>query len=80
MKMTITLGIGLQAVGILIEIAGLIFALRSFGSLEERWLHAVQNRSPFPDQYALRKEGSDLAKELWIIAFGLALQLIGLFA
>ena len=82
MKMIIMLGLVLQASGITLEIVGLFFAYRSFGSVSERWSGFGKKgysalipsvREEFKD------EGRKFAVQIKIIGIGLFLQLVGLF-
>ena len=81
-KMEATLGLGLQAIGIILEGIGLILAFRSFGTVKDRWLSDTRKNN-----YALiesvrreyEKEKRKLSYQLLIIGLGLTLQLLGLF-
>jgi hypothetical protein len=80
MKMTITIGIGLQAIGIIFEGLGLYLAFRALKPDSKEWLSQFRrSRQYFPDQGEIRKERIQLTNQLWLIGGGLALQLIGLF-
>jgi len=76
-----SIGISLQAFGIILEGIGLYCAFRSIGSVKERWLSDAKKGYPAlinDVRQEYEKEGRELAKQLWTIAIGLALQLAGL--
>jgi hypothetical protein len=78
LKMMITIGLGLQAFGIILEGIGLIMVFRSFGSAEERWEREIKvsEGTPSGDYY---EEGKKFSIQIIIICLGLALQFVGLF-
>ena len=80
MKMTITNSVVLQALGIILEGAGLLLAFGAFGTDSKRWLSSFyKKRQYFPFQEALKEEGFQYTIQSWLIGVGLLLQLIGLF-
>ncbi len=79
-KMIITIGLGLQAIGIILEGIGLYMAFKSFGPAAERWLKDVEGEKyAFISSYKYAEEARSFTLQMVIIGIGLALQLIGLF-
>ena len=74
----ITLGLGLQAFGIVLEAIGLGLAFRSFGSAYKR---AIREDETYRLQRVgkYRKEGKQFAIQGGLILVGLACQFVGLF-
>ena len=79
MKMIITNSLVFQAIGIVLEAAGLLSAFGSFGSVRNRWSQAWRNQQFAPSSDALREKGLQYTIQSWLIGGGLLLQLIGLF-
>ena len=78
--MIITNGVVLQALGIVLEGAGLLLAFGAFGSDSKRWLSSFyRKRQYFPFTEELKEEGFQFAAQSWLIGLGLLFQLIGLF-
>ena len=81
MKMIITNSLILQALGIILEGAGLLLAFGAFGSDPKRWLSSGRAgiRTLLPYQEEIKEEGLQFTVQSLLIGVGLLLQLIGLF-
>jgi hypothetical protein len=78
--MAITNSVIFQALGIILEGAGLLLAFGAFGSDSKRWLESFYRKtSYFPFQDDLKEEGFQFTAQSWLIGLGLLFQLIGLF-